>query len=579
MEISEIKDLIESNRIEEAIKALRTATEQDADLRQQVGILAARFHQFKRDETTILSSEERFNQSSKITKALLEICDQLQKPATEKQGSMESERPKNEAPLLDQHFAGKYAGTALLFGAAAFIILILLSIALPDWTGDNPFLFKTLLALSAASIAAMLPGFLHLDLNNVVKAGGALGVFALVYFLNPGLEAKAPFDLIVNLHDAQGPHSNILKNQGTLELELLEKDYRSTAAIDADGTARFEDIPAEYRRASARFQLIDNFHKITDPARKYKLNTEMIDLEIAPKLIEQIFGRVLDDQFGIPGVEISLGDDPNLKAHTNSSGEFAISIPAELQKHRFTLTAGKEEYQYTENQPAFQEEIDAYEAESQINIRLEKINTPSSIELVTDGGNPPPAPVSQVEETNIINVHLTLRYNQKDIEFTFPAQHRVSYLINYIVNGPGRDYIDMRARCDIERSGELLPRDKTLSELNITNLNGRISLRCNNESIPIMKTEHIVIRGLSIKPSLVFVNGVYSQMERNNRGEIVGSTTGLVDFKGEHVIIIDNQQQRKRISLKGIKIPENLGDYSRLVFMVSGDGRVEVIGE
>lgn len=68
-------------------------------------------------------------------------------------------------------------------------------------------------------------------------------------------------------------------------------------------------------------------------------------------------------------------------------------------------------------------------------------------------------------------------------------------------------------------------------------------------------------------------------MKRNNKGEIEGKTAGLDFTNKENVIIIDDASTRRRITLKNIKIPDNLGDYSRLIFTVGADGKIGVMGE
>jgi hypothetical protein len=44
---------------------------------------------------------------------------------------------------------------------------------------------RIIIALAAAGIAAIIPGFLEINLNNIIRAGGAMAVFIVVYFYNP----------------------------------------------------------------------------------------------------------------------------------------------------------------------------------------------------------------------------------------------------------------------------------------------------------------------------------------------------------------------------------------------------------
>lgn len=47
------------------------------------------------------------------------------------------------------------------------------------------FILRVVLSLAAAAIAAGIPGFLNLQIGGVLRAGGALGIFMVVYAFNP----------------------------------------------------------------------------------------------------------------------------------------------------------------------------------------------------------------------------------------------------------------------------------------------------------------------------------------------------------------------------------------------------------
>jgi hypothetical protein len=74
---------------------------------------------------------------------------------------------------------------AFAFGVIFIIVLLILAIKFPNPTPFQYLVFRIVLALAAAGVAAMIPGFLRVDVSNVVRAGGALGVFVVVFFFNP----------------------------------------------------------------------------------------------------------------------------------------------------------------------------------------------------------------------------------------------------------------------------------------------------------------------------------------------------------------------------------------------------------
>ena len=80
-------------------------------------------------------------------------------------------------------------GSALLRSTPQCIIqvLLLLSIAIfiPNPTEFQLFVFRIVLALAAGAFGALIPGFIEVEFKNWLRAGGALALFAIVFFLNP----------------------------------------------------------------------------------------------------------------------------------------------------------------------------------------------------------------------------------------------------------------------------------------------------------------------------------------------------------------------------------------------------------
>lgn len=74
---------------------------------------------------------------------------------------------------------------AFVFGVVFTSVLLILAIFFPNPTGFQFIVFRIVLALAAAGVAAMIPGILEVELSNWIKAGGALSVFIITYFYNP----------------------------------------------------------------------------------------------------------------------------------------------------------------------------------------------------------------------------------------------------------------------------------------------------------------------------------------------------------------------------------------------------------
>jgi hypothetical protein len=71
------------------------------------------------------------------------------------------------------------------FGVVFVIVLLALAVAFPTPSSFQYDIFKSVLALAAAGVAAMIPGFLVVTVGGWLRAGGAMAVFAVVYLHTP----------------------------------------------------------------------------------------------------------------------------------------------------------------------------------------------------------------------------------------------------------------------------------------------------------------------------------------------------------------------------------------------------------
>ncbi|HWK95768.1 MAG TPA: DUF4019 domain-containing protein [Pseudolabrys sp.] len=81
--------------------------------------------------------------------------------------------------------------SVFVFGVVFLSAILVLVVLIPTPTAPQFFAFRLTLALSAAGVGALLPGFLRLDIplpvRGGIRAGGALALFASVWFLNPAI--------------------------------------------------------------------------------------------------------------------------------------------------------------------------------------------------------------------------------------------------------------------------------------------------------------------------------------------------------------------------------------------------------
>ncbi|MBI4306507.1 MAG: hypothetical protein HY678_09345, partial [Chloroflexi bacterium] len=74
---------------------------------------------------------------------------------------------------------------ALAFGVSFLVVTLALALLVPDPTSFQQFVFRIVLGLSSAGVAATIPGALDLKIGAGIRATGAIAVFALLYFFNP----------------------------------------------------------------------------------------------------------------------------------------------------------------------------------------------------------------------------------------------------------------------------------------------------------------------------------------------------------------------------------------------------------
>jgi hypothetical protein len=82
-----------------------------------------------------------------------------------------------------------------VLGVVFVLLLLVLAIAFPEPTAFQYLIFRTILALAAGGIAALVPGMLDLAMSGAgfaLRACGALAVLVLVYFYSPAALVAAP---------------------------------------------------------------------------------------------------------------------------------------------------------------------------------------------------------------------------------------------------------------------------------------------------------------------------------------------------------------------------------------------------
>jgi|GEM_PF-2170121 len=134
---------------------------------------------------------------------------------------------------------------ALGIGGVLLSVLLVLAAAVPSPTQFQLLVFRTTLALGAAGLAAILPGFLTISVPAWLRAGGSLAVFVIVYKYNPAVLA----DLNGQVGTAEAARGNIQQQLDTLTQEdqklwaSINGIVDRSAAVPAETPVRVEPTP------------------------------------------------------------------------------------------------------------------------------------------------------------------------------------------------------------------------------------------------------------------------------------------------------------------------------------------------
>ena len=226
--------------------------------------------------------------------------------------------------------------TSIWLGIGLLAVILILVIFIPCPSASQYFVFRIIIAIAAAGLATVIPGTLSIEIANGVKAGGALAIFAIVYFFDPASTVatnkctEETFTLTVFVHGKGGLEDKILKDQGLVCVYLNSNPEK--VRIDGDGKATFTEISPTFLNSKVRIT-IDHPqpYQSTHPDSLYELKKNaVVYLETALMGADKIFGEVVDyktRQF-IDSVRVSIFD---IETYTNTNGWFELKIPVDKQ--------------------------------------------------------------------------------------------------------------------------------------------------------------------------------------------------------------------------------------------------------
>lgn len=312
---SQLRGLIAQGKIEAAIEALLATARarHDTALETEIVQQSARWKTLQRERRqNIIDDDDARRTEARITQAVLDIISALPTAGTpdadilppetdDPPVALEPGQPVTPGPARPQPVADRPAGSSaapasgstpagaqagmprwsLIAGGVALLLVFGAVLWTPEPTAQQFIVYQIMLALGAAGVAAVIPGFLNIKYKDIISAGGALAIFALVLYFTGRATDMAPFDFTVYVHGPEGKHDIVLEDEGRLILDL--GGDRRPARIGENGRTVFSGIPAQFRGRELTLGLQAEGYKAAQPNAMHRLEPDGVAyLEVAP---------------------------------------------------------------------------------------------------------------------------------------------------------------------------------------------------------------------------------------------------------------------------------------------------------
>lgn len=162
---------------------------------------------------------------------------------------------------------------AFVFGVAFVVALLVLAIKFPTPTPFQYSVFRIVLALAAAGVAAMIPGFINIEVSAstqlLIRAGGAIAVFVVGFFFNPA-------QLAVQNTAAPTPDTQIASLVGVLDQRAEEIQSDLEKVIEKLSTLHKDDAIKQLKVFVVRFVRLHEKHLAAIKANDLYLSHEIV---------------------------------------------------------------------------------------------------------------------------------------------------------------------------------------------------------------------------------------------------------------------------------------------------------------
>jgi len=111
--------------------------------------------------------------------------------------------------------------SGLIFGVVFVSVILVLNVFIKNPTPSQYETFKAVLALAAAGVGGILTGFIRIEgtINKVViRAGGALALFLIIYFFSPSPPVT------INQTQKGNRNTQVISNTGIMNIDNRQGD-------------------------------------------------------------------------------------------------------------------------------------------------------------------------------------------------------------------------------------------------------------------------------------------------------------------------------------------------------------------
>jgi hypothetical protein len=190
--------------------------------------------------------------------------------------------------------------------------------------------YRIMLSIGAAGLAAALPGFIELKINGLVTAGGAMAIFYVVYSIEPAAmvvnDHCLSFTVVAHVEQPNGEVSPFTNQAAGL---LVGEHRLDPKAINANGEVIFDNIPPRYRGDTIRLKPVNpRFRVVSQSRMRADADRELTEISFLVEVGQdstRVSGSVVTGNRVLEGATVIF--DNKYQSKTQETGTYHITLP------------------------------------------------------------------------------------------------------------------------------------------------------------------------------------------------------------------------------------------------------------